>query len=86
MLNSLRDVGTSLRIVLVLLAIVSATCQSPAASSSNEVQGTWEKAWQTKNPVWRGIHLGLHGDQQAGALIEQLPRLSSIGVNVLLWR
>jgi hypothetical protein len=72
------------RIALPLLLILWATCQSSAASSSNEVQGTWAKAWKTNNPVWRGVHLGLHNDQQAGALIEQLPKLSKLGANVLV--
>ena len=72
------------RIALPLLLILWATCQSSAASSSNEVQGAWAKAWQTSNPVWRGVHLGLHNDQQVEALIEQLPKLSKLGANVLV--
>src|SRR5262245_52810660 len=56
----------------------------PAASPSHEVSGAWEKTWQTNNPVWRGIHLGLHSDEQGTALMEQLPKLSKLGVNVLV--
>src|SRR5258708_205392 len=72
------------RIALPLLLMLWATCQSSAASTSNEVQGAWAKTWQTNNPVWRGVHLGLHNDQQVEALIEQLPKLSKLGVNVLV--
>src|SRR4030095_14299820 len=60
------------------------TFQLRADTSSNGVQAAWAKAWQAENPVWRGIHLGLHSDQQAGALVEQLPKLSKLGVNVLV--
>jgi hypothetical protein len=56
----------------------------PAASPSNEVRGAWAKTWQTDNPVWRGVHLGLHSDEQGAALMEQLPKLSKLGVNVLV--
>jgi len=31
--------------------------------------------------AWRP--LGLHGDKEASSLIEQLPKLSALGVNVL---
>src|SRR5436853_6975498 len=55
-----------------------------AAVPSNDVQHNWAKTWQTNNPVWRGVHLGLHSDEQIGALTAQLPKLSKLGVNVLV--
>ena len=41
-------------------------------------------AWQKENPVWRGIHLGVRNDAQAAALIEKLPTLATMGVNILV--
>src|SRR5262249_37295777 len=84
MLNSLQGAVGRLRIAVPLISILSASCQSSAASSSNEVQGAWIKTWQTNDPIWRGVHLGLHSDQQAGALIEQVPKLAKLGANVLV--
>jgi len=43
-----------------------------------------QKPGRFNNPVWRGVHLGLHGDKEASSLIEQLPKLSALGVNVLV--
>jgi Glycosyl hydrolase family 20, catalytic domain len=84
MLNYVRELVRRLRIAAPFYFILCVTCQSLLAASSNQVQGAWAKTSQANNPVWRGIHLGLHNDQQAGALIEQLPKLSKLGVNVLV--
>ncbi len=84
MLNFLRGLGTSLRIAIPFLFILCATSKSFAASPSNEIRGAWAKTWKTNNPVWRGVHLGLHSDEQGAALMEQLPKLSKLGVNVLV--
>ena len=83
MLNSFHVLARS-RIALSLLLILWAAQQAAAASSSNDLEDAWAKSWQTSNPVWRGVHLGLHSDQQAAALMEQLPKLSALGVNVLV--
>jgi hypothetical protein len=84
MLNYARELVRRLRNFPPFFFILCATCQSLLAAPSNQVQSSWAKTWQTNNPVWRGVHLGLHSDQQAGALIEQLPKLSKLGVNVLV--
>lgn len=34
--------------------------------------------------MWRGVHVILHGDPQAEALVEELPQLESRGINVLV--
>src|SRR5438094_400529 len=84
MLNYLRVVMTRLRIALLLFPIVITISAPSAFSASNEVQSAWIKAWQAGNPVWRGIHLGLHNDEQVGKLIVQLPKLAALGANVLV--
>jgi hypothetical protein len=73
------NLSSSILIPLSLLAF-----QIRAESPSNEVHGAWAKSWQATNSVWRGVHLGLHSDQQAAALRDQLPKLSALGVNVLV--
>jgi len=72
------------RTALLSLAIACVIWQAAAASSSDEGGGTWAKSWRTNNPIWRGIHLALHSDDQTETLIEQLPKLSKLGVNVLV--
>lgn len=84
MLNGVLELVRGLLIVPAFFFILCATCQSLTAASSNQVQATWAKTWQKNNAVWRGVHLGLHSDQQVDALIEQLPKLSKLGVNVLV--
>jgi endo-alpha-1,4-polygalactosaminidase (GH114 family) len=84
MLNCACGILQRLRSAVPLLSILLATFQSAAALSSKEDQTSSAKTWQTNNPVWRGVHLGLHNDQQTEALLEQLPKLSKLGVNVLV--
>jgi Glycosyl hydrolase family 20, catalytic domain len=70
-----------------IACLIGVPCNShgqPAASPSKEIGRASSKTWQTNNPVWRGIHLGLHSDEQSAALMEQLPKLSKLGVNVLV--
>jgi Glycosyl hydrolase family 20, catalytic domain len=67
-----------------ILILLSSAFQMKAESLSNEVQGAWTKSWQSNNPVWRGVHLGLHSDAEAGALMKEIPKLSALGVNVLI--
>ena len=52
----------------------------PARSGSPD----WLAQWRTRNSVWRGVHVMLHGDPQAEALVEELPQLEALGVNVLV--
>ena len=42
------------------------------------------ETWKEKNPVWRGAHLMVESDRQAAALLEQLPKLAAVGVNMIL--
>lgn len=84
MLNYQRVVVNPLRIALLLFSIVIAIYESSAFAASNEAHDAWSKVWQASNHIWRGIHLGLHNDEQVGKLIEQLPKLSALGVNVLV--
>jgi hypothetical protein len=74
-----RDFG-----LLPAILILIASQLTSAASSSNEGAREWAKSWQANNPVWRGVHLALQNDEQTSALIEQLPRLAALGVNVLV--
>src|SRR6266481_463310 len=76
-------IGAAIQIAALIVALISSG-QTATVSSLNEVSGSWAKTWQTNNAVWRGVHLGLHSDQQVDALIEQLPKLSKLGVNVLV--
>jgi len=46
--------------------------------------GEWLDAWRATNHNWRGVHLMVGSDSQAGALAEQLPRLAGVGVNVIV--
>src|SRR5678816_1673595 len=75
-------IAAAVQIALLVVPLVSHG--QPAASPSNEVSSAWAKTWRTNNPVWRGVHLALQNDQQTGALIEQLPKFSKLGANVLV--
>src|SRR5215510_11253613 len=74
---------TRLRITALLLSVAGGLWQVSAATPK-ESSAEWAKSWRSNNPVWRGIHLGLHSDEQIGSLTEQLPKLSKLGVNVLV--
>jgi hypothetical protein len=74
---------SGLRTIVLLLSVACGLWQAGAAEPNGSPAG-WGKTWQSNNPVWRGVHLGLHNDQQVGALIEQLPKLSRLGANVLV--
>jgi hypothetical protein len=68
----------------LLLMIFALSCQTGGPQSSNRSRAEWVLAWAKANPVWRGVHLSAHNDQQVGQLIEALPKLSAAGVNVLV--
>jgi hypothetical protein len=53
------------------------------ASKTTEKQA-WLKAWPSSNPVWRGVHRSAQNQEQAQALIESLPKLAAVGVNVVV--
>jgi hypothetical protein len=75
---------TGLRATVVLISVVCGIWQADGAVTFQEDPVVWAISWQTNNPVWRGIHLGLHNDEQAGALIQQLSKLSKLGVNAVV--
>jgi len=49
-----------------------------------ESHGAWLKSWRATNTVWRGVHLIARSDTQLGQLIEELPKLAAVGVNVIV--
>jgi len=59
-------------------------CKTAGLLAASNSQAAWMKCWQAANPIWRGVHLGVHNDQQAGQLVAALPRLAKVGVNVLV--
>src|SRR2546426_3080694 len=68
----------------VMLLLFGSACKTADHSASKREHADWLKTWQAANPVWRGVHLGLHSDQQEAGLMEQLPKLAAAGVNVLV--
>lgn len=73
------------RLILPLLfATILTGCQIGDPKPFNPHRLTWIDSWRAQNPVWRGVHLAVQSDQQADALIEQLPRLKAVGVNVIV--
>ncbi|HWH71387.1 MAG TPA: family 20 glycosylhydrolase [Candidatus Sulfotelmatobacter sp.] len=68
--------------LITALAILLLTFQTALAGPP--AKGDWFKTWQATNPLWRGVHLSAQSDQQVAELIETLPRLVAIGVNVLI--
>jgi hypothetical protein len=53
-------------------------------ASATQTNSSWVEQWRRANQTWRGVHLSAHSDAQAGQLLEVLPRLASLGVNVLV--
>ncbi|MGA2863002.1 MAG: family 20 glycosylhydrolase [Verrucomicrobiota bacterium] len=70
--------GFCLALVLVL------GCRAASPSDSSGPRAAWLKSWRAANPVWRGVHLSAHNDEQAGALMAELPKLAGLGVNVIV--
>jgi hypothetical protein len=69
---------------LAVLLLLSAGCKTSEESAAQTTNAAWVKSWRQANPVWRGIHIGLHTDKQVDALVDKLPKLASLGVNVLV--
>jgi hypothetical protein len=59
-------------------------CRTSEESAARSLRASWLKNWRSANPVWRGVHLMAHTDDQVTTLMEQLPRLSDVGVNVIV--
>jgi hypothetical protein len=72
------------RATAAALWLVLAGCHTAGEPPEESSPGRWVKSWRAANPVWRGVHLGLHSDAQAAVLIEKLPKLAALGVNVLV--
>src|SRR5256885_14337564 len=70
----------SVRFALLLGLLLG--CQTEHASHSTDE--AWLRSWRAANPIWRGIHLSVHNEQQADALFEQLPKLAALSINVLI--
>ncbi len=71
------------RLYLALALILGCRTDGPAVRSPGP-QSAWLKSWRSANPTWRGVHLSAHTDQQVAALLERLPKLAAVGVNVLV--
>jgi hypothetical protein len=77
------------RMVIAKAADIVEANSGSAASGAVPAQETgnskrWLSEWNKKNPVWRGVHLSAHSDDQANALMEALPKLAAAGVNVVV--
>ena len=74
-----------LTVVLCTIAgLFVAGCRTGDGRAKTESKTAWVKGWEAANPVWRGVNLGLQSDEQAKALIETLPKLAAVGVNVVV--
>ena len=47
-------------------------------------RAAWLQSWRDTNHIWRGVHLWLDKDSEATNLIQTLPKLAAIGVNVVI--
>ncbi len=64
--------------IVALVCLLGVTLQAWSGSPD------WLDQWRTQNPVWRGVHVMLHSDEAAAALVDELPQLEALGVNVLV--
>src|SRR5262250_2024637 len=69
---------------LCLAALLSTGMAAETGTSAPQTNSAWINQWRTTNTTWRGVHLSAHSDAQAQQLLEALPRLASVGVNVLV--
>ena len=69
---------------LCLVASLTSSVATEPGASATQTNSSWVEQWRRANPTWRGVHLSAHSDAQAGQLLEALPRLASVGVNVLI--
>jgi len=59
-------------------------CQTDGESAKAAQKKAWLKTWEAANPIWRGVHFDVQNDAQAKSLIEALPKLAAVGVNVIV--
>ena len=67
-----------------LITVFIAGCQTSDLVSKTPQHATWIESWKATNSTWRGVHLSVQSGDQAKALIEAMPRLASVGVNVII--
>ncbi len=68
---------------MALLCVVSG-CQTDEATQRHDASAAWVKSWRAASPVWRGVHLMVSSDRNVDQLVEQMPRLAAVGVNVIV--
>jgi Glycosyl hydrolase family 20, catalytic domain len=66
--------------VAVALALGCHVFGAPRGGAGNG----WATDWRAANPVWRGVHMSVQSEDQANALLESLPKLAAVGVNVVI--
>jgi hypothetical protein len=71
-----------LALACLALLLLAPSCRTSGVRSTGN--RAWAESWRKANPIWRGVHLSAHSDQQVGQLIEVLPKLAAAGVNVLV--
>jgi hypothetical protein len=59
-------------------------CHPAPPSAPENPRMALSRSWQAANSVWRGVHLSVHGDAQAGQLLEAFPQLAGLGVNLVI--
>ncbi|MBU6400476.1 MAG: family 20 glycosylhydrolase [Verrucomicrobia bacterium] len=64
--------------MLALLLWATSLAAAPAGAYA------WLVQWRHANPVWRGIQLSVPDDRAADALIAEIPKLETRGVNALV--
>ncbi len=67
-----------------LVGLLMLSLLPPAAFAASRSEEDWIKSWRAANPIWRGVHLGAHSDEQANQLVQALPKLADLGVNVVV--
>ena len=67
-----------------LAALLMVGPSAVGASVKEEPQSSYSKQWKAANPVWRGVHLSVQNEDQARALVESLPKLAGVGVNIVI--
>ncbi len=72
------------RLPLLVLVCLVAGCQTAPDSAAQGPGKAWLKSWRAQSPVWRGVHLMAHNDQQLQKLQENLPKLAAVGVNAIV--
>jgi hypothetical protein len=69
---------------MLLIFAKLAGAQTVSNQLATNSGAAWLSSWRAANPVWRGVHLSVHNDTQAGQLLEAMPKLAAAGVNLLI--